>query len=132
MIDQVLNTVIVLLNAHIGTAEPDVMLGNLSMVDSAQAGSESNITDRVVVSVVNIQQLIESAIQKINLKVETPAWHVFIEIVQVGIVIHIFKLGDPFVMLCQHFSKGCFSGADITGYCHMFWFFTFRHNAPIP
>jgi hypothetical protein len=56
MIDQVLNTVIVLLNAHIGTAEPDVMLGNLSMVDSAQAGSESNITDRVVVSVVNIQQ----------------------------------------------------------------------------
>ena len=56
MIDQVLNTVIVLLNDHIGTAEPDVMLGNLSMVDSAQAGSASNITDRVVVSVVNIQQ----------------------------------------------------------------------------
>lgn len=56
MIDQVLNTVIVLLNDHIGTAEPDVMLGNLSMVDSAQAGSESSITDRVVVSVVNIQQ----------------------------------------------------------------------------
>lgn len=56
MIDQVLNTVIGLLNNHIGTAEPDVMLGNLSMVDSAQPGSESNITDRVVVSVVNIQQ----------------------------------------------------------------------------
>lgn len=56
MIDQVLNTVIAHLNDHIGTAEPDVILGNLSMVDSAQTGSESNITDRVVVSVVNIQQ----------------------------------------------------------------------------
>jgi hypothetical protein len=56
MIDQVLNTVINLLNDHIGTAEPDVILGNLSMLDSAQAGSETNTTDRVVVSVVNIQQ----------------------------------------------------------------------------
>lgn len=56
MIDQVLNSVISLLNDHIGTAEPDVILGNLSMVDAAQAGSESNITDRVVVSVINIQQ----------------------------------------------------------------------------
>ncbi|MCL6258880.1 DUF4255 domain-containing protein [Aquiflexum sp. TKW24L] len=56
MIDQVLNTVIVLLNDHIGTVEPDVMLGNLSMADSAQAESENSIADRVVVSVVNIQQ----------------------------------------------------------------------------
>lgn len=56
MIDQVLNTVIVLLNDHIGTAEPDVILGNLSMADSAQADSENSIADHVVVSVVNIQQ----------------------------------------------------------------------------
>ncbi|GAA0879216.1 hypothetical protein GCM10009119_21840 [Algoriphagus jejuensis] len=56
MIDQVLNSVIVLLNDHIGTAEPDVMLGNLSLLDSAQVGAEANITDRVVVSVANIQQ----------------------------------------------------------------------------
>jgi len=56
MIDQVLNTVIVLLNDHIGTSEPDVMLGNLSMVDSTLGEGENSIADRVVVSVVNIQQ----------------------------------------------------------------------------
>ena len=56
MIDQVLNTVIVLLNDHIGTSAPDVILGNLSMVDSVQVDSENSIADRVVVSVVNIQQ----------------------------------------------------------------------------
>ena len=56
MIDQVLNTVIVLLNDHIGTSEPDVILGNLSMVDSVQADSENSIADHVVVSVVNIRQ----------------------------------------------------------------------------
>ncbi|WP_113923258.1 DUF4255 domain-containing protein [Cognataquiflexum aquatile] len=56
MIDQVLNTVIVLLNDHIGTSAPDVILGNLSMVDSVQVDSENSIADRVVLSVVNIQQ----------------------------------------------------------------------------
>jgi hypothetical protein len=56
MIDQVLNSVIVLLNDYIGIAEPDVMLGNLSLADSAQTDSENSIADRVVVSVVNIQQ----------------------------------------------------------------------------
>jgi hypothetical protein len=56
MIDQVLHTVIVLLNDHIGTSEPDVMLGNLSMVDSTLGEGENSIADRVVVSVVNIQQ----------------------------------------------------------------------------
>lgn len=56
MIDQVLSTLITLLNDHIGSVEPDVILGNLSMADSAQVDSENSIADRVVVSVVNIQQ----------------------------------------------------------------------------
>ena len=33
---------------------------------------------------------------------ETP-WHILIKIVEVRIMVHIFKLRNPFVMLCQHF-----------------------------
>lgn len=56
MIDQVLNAVVGLLNDHIGNTEPEVLLGNLSLIESSQQGTETNITDRVVVSVINIQE----------------------------------------------------------------------------
>src|SRR5688572_16997590 len=75
----------------------------------------------------NFQYLVQAIVQKVNLKIKAPTWHILIKIVEVRIMIHIFKLGYPFVMLGKHFSKGRFSSADITGNCHMFWFFTFRH-----
>ncbi|WP_296702037.1 DUF4255 domain-containing protein [Algoriphagus sp.] len=56
MIDQVLSAVVGLVNDQIGNVEPEVILGNLSLLDSSQQGAESNITDRVVVSVINIQE----------------------------------------------------------------------------
>lgn len=56
MIDQVLNALVGLLNDHIGNTEPEVLLGNLSLIESSQQGTETNITDRVVVSVINIQE----------------------------------------------------------------------------
>ncbi|WP_373396469.1 DUF4255 domain-containing protein [Algoriphagus halophilus] len=56
MIDQVLGAVVGLLNDHIGNTEPEVLLGNLSLIDSTQQVSETNISDRVVVSVINIQE----------------------------------------------------------------------------
>jgi len=43
------------LNQFIGGADPDVVLGNMSMIDQAQ-DSEHNLSDRVIVSVVNIEQ----------------------------------------------------------------------------
>ncbi|MEB2773746.1 DUF4255 domain-containing protein [Algoriphagus sp. D3-2-R+10] len=55
MIDQVLTAIVGLLNNHIGTLAPEVVLGNLSMMDSSSEDG-TNITDRVVLSVVNIQQ----------------------------------------------------------------------------
>lgn len=61
MIDQVLSAIVGLLNDHIGTAEPDAVLGNLSLMDTTQAATDTNITDRVVISVINIQQ--ESALR---------------------------------------------------------------------
>ncbi|HSI75114.1 MAG TPA: DUF4255 domain-containing protein [Lunatimonas sp.] len=56
MIDQVLISVVNLLNEHIGTIEPDVVLGNLSMLDTYQEGVGDSFADRVVVSIINIQQ----------------------------------------------------------------------------
>lgn len=56
MIDQVLSAVVGLVNDHIGNVEPEVILGNLSLLDSSQQATETNIADRVVVSVINIQE----------------------------------------------------------------------------
>lgn len=56
MLDQVLSAVVGLINDHIGNTEPEVLLGNLSLLDSSPQGTESNISDRVVASVINIQE----------------------------------------------------------------------------
>lgn len=56
MIDQILNNVIDLMNEHFGSVEPEVVLGNLSLIDSYNDDLSTNISDRVVLSVVNIQQ----------------------------------------------------------------------------
>ena len=56
MIDQILNGVITQLNTYIGTVDPEVILGNISFADAFQDSSSQNITDKVVASVVNIEQ----------------------------------------------------------------------------
>lgn len=56
MIDQILNTVITLMNDDFGSTEPEVVLGNLALVDTYNEDLNNSITDKVVFSVVNIQQ----------------------------------------------------------------------------
>jgi len=56
MIDQILNTVIGIMNDNFNAVEPEVVLGNLSLVDTYNDDLNNSITDKVVVSVVNIQQ----------------------------------------------------------------------------
>lgn len=56
MLDQVLSAIVKLLNDHIANAEPEVLLGNLALMDSSQQGAGTNITDRVIMSVINIQE----------------------------------------------------------------------------
>lgn len=56
MIDQILNGILLQLNAYIGTVDPEVILGNISFADAFQDSSSQNITDKVVASVVNIEQ----------------------------------------------------------------------------
>jgi hypothetical protein len=56
MIDQVLSAVVARLNTYIGTLEPEVVLGNISLIDAFQSGTSQNLNDRVIASVVNIEQ----------------------------------------------------------------------------
>lgn len=56
MIDQVLSAIISKLNTYIGTLDPEVTPGNISFADAFQDTPSQNLTDKIVVSVVNIQQ----------------------------------------------------------------------------
>lgn len=56
MIDQILNGVITQLNTYIGTVDPEVILGNIAFADAFQDSSSQNITDKVVATVINIEQ----------------------------------------------------------------------------
>jgi hypothetical protein len=56
MIDQALSAVIARLNTHIGAADPEVVLGNISLIDAYQGGASQTLSDKVIASVVNIEQ----------------------------------------------------------------------------
>lgn len=56
MINQAIQAIISRLNAYIGTAEPDVIPGNLSLIDAFQDNASQSLKDKVVASVVNIEQ----------------------------------------------------------------------------
>jgi hypothetical protein len=56
MIDQVLSAVVDRINTDIGALDPEVVLGNISLIDAFQSGSSQNLNDKVIASVVNIEQ----------------------------------------------------------------------------
>ncbi|HYH56104.1 MAG TPA: hypothetical protein VD772_05795, partial [Anseongella sp.] len=56
MIDQAINAIIAQLNNYIGAADPEVILGNISLIDAFQDSSSQSLSDKVIASVVNIEQ----------------------------------------------------------------------------
>lgn len=56
MIDNALDTIVDLLNTYIGTPDPEVILGNISLIDAYQDVSSQSLSDKVIASVVNIEQ----------------------------------------------------------------------------
>src|SRR3546814_12510509 len=56
MINQAITAIITRLNDYIGTAAPDVLLGNISLLEVTSEVDGASLSDRVVASVVNIQQ----------------------------------------------------------------------------
>src|SRR6187455_1087514 len=79
-------------------------------------------------SPVDLQQLIEPAVQEEYLQVETPTGHVFIKVKQVRIMINVFKLRYPAIVFAQQFSQCSFSRTYVARNSYMFWFFSLRHN----
>jgi hypothetical protein len=71
MIDQVLSAVVNRLNTDIGTLDPEVVLGNISLIDAFQSGSSQNLNDKVIASVVNIEQ--EEALRNLPVRRTTTA-----------------------------------------------------------
>lgn len=53
----------------------------------------------LIAGTANLHNLVETAIEEVYLQVETPSLHVFIKIIQIRIIIHIFKMGLPAIML---------------------------------
>lgn len=56
MFAQVLNAIVGQLNSYIGLVDPEVILGNISLIDAFQDASAQSLSDRVIASVVNIEQ----------------------------------------------------------------------------
>jgi hypothetical protein len=56
VIAQVLNAVIGQLNTYIGLVDPEVILGNISLIDAFQDASAQSLNNRVISSVINIEQ----------------------------------------------------------------------------
>ncbi|MNY56655.1 hypothetical protein D3C86_1927600 [compost metagenome] len=61
------------------------------------------------------EQLLQPAVQKVDLQVERPSLHIIVEVAQVRIIVYRFKLRYPFIMFSQHLGQGCFPCPDITG-----------------
>lgn len=56
MIHQVIQATLDRLNSYIGTADPEVISGNISLIDAFHESVSQSLTDKVVASVVNIEQ----------------------------------------------------------------------------
>lgn len=56
MLDTALNIAVSRLNTYIGNDDPEVMMGNISLIDAYQDASAQILTDKVIASIINIEQ----------------------------------------------------------------------------
>lgn len=56
MLETALNIAVNALNSHIGLVDPEVILGNISLIDAYQDSSAQGLNDKVVASIINIEQ----------------------------------------------------------------------------
>ena len=57
------------------------------------------VLDDLFSRLTDLNDLTETAVEEIDLQVKGPALHVLVEVIEIGIVIHILILGFPAVML---------------------------------
>ena len=73
----------------------------------------------------DVKDLFQSGIEKVDLQIEGPPGHVFIKIIQIGVVLYVFIDWVPIVMLSQFFGQGCFSCTNISRNSYMLDLFFF-------
>lgn len=56
MINDALQIVVAMINEYIGVAPPEVTMGSISLIDAFQDTSSQSLNDKVIASVVNIEQ----------------------------------------------------------------------------
>src|SRR5688572_26274363 len=71
------------------------------------------------ISALDVDELLKAVVQKINLEIKRPPWHVLIEIVQVRIILYVFIMRFPIEALSQFFGEGCFPRTNIPCNCYM-------------
>mgnify|MGYP001814198884 CR=1 FL=1 len=61
------------------------------------------------------QDLAVPGIEKLYLQIKAPSRHLGVEIIQVGVVYHVFEVRLPFIVFGQQFCECCFACADTPG-----------------
>jgi hypothetical protein len=57
------------------------------------------VLDDDVIAFADLNYVTETLVQEINLEVERPPFHIFVEVCQIGIEIHWFEPGSPMIMI---------------------------------
>lgn len=70
MIDNALDVIVQLINDYIGATDPEVVMGSISLIDAFQDSSAQNLTDKVIASVINIEQ--ESTLRNLPFRRTVP------------------------------------------------------------
>ena len=63
----------------------------------------------------NGHHILKSLVEKVDLQIERPALHIFIEVFEIGVEVYGFEEGRPSVVLGKHFGECGFPAADVSG-----------------
>src|SRR5690554_3209012 len=77
------------------------------------------VLDNITAALADFHDLTETAVEKVNLEIEGPAFHLIVKIFQVGIFNDFFVLSFPSKMFREQFGQGGLSGADVSGNGYM-------------
>jgi hypothetical protein len=66
MLDTAVGVAVNRLNTFIGNVDPEVILGNISLIDAFQDSSSQSLSDKVIASIINIEQ--EGALRNLPLR----------------------------------------------------------------
>ena len=77
------------------------------------------VLDYDVLLLGDFNHVLEALVEEINLEIERPPLHIFVEISEIGIKIHGLELGGPAIMGGQHLGKRGFAAAYVSGDSYM-------------